>query len=787
MRTTYGMMGLVVTIWAAVAAGAWPRAADVGPRRADDVGCGEFTTRKPMVGEVIIEQLPFIIAEPGRYILTKDLTAEASGIAIAASDVTLDLNGHTITYGLGVAKTDPAGRGVMTYNSRQKGNVGHAGIRLPARPDVTEDWPKGVFGWNPRRTGIVVRNGRVTHGTGEGLAYSPAVDLGGAQGVEVSNLRIDMSAPDSEGLIVGKGGTAQHCTLRHSGTHVTNRHQMLAVIVAGAEAEIARCRIDGGPQIGVKATAGSRVHDNIIEHRATVTNCYGVAGYGQPDVQVFHNRIAPANGRGIHLSEKSRRWRVHHNYVEVRETPNKEYSRMQTHGIKLEGTRDSEVYRNVVVSVSVPGGEPTPLNLDIHAGSNNAIYENVFYGVKASPDEKAYGVYLVGRDGDGSTIRDNLFYTDGIGVDVNWNGARRMTFTRCRFGRVGAEAPSPFIHFWNVKPSAGHRFVDCTFTDGIDPTTFAITADPPARRAEAGYAIEYSLALSFRRDGQPLGQATATILDTDGKAVFSGRTDRKGALAATLVHFAMRFAGKTAEPVTVRPGPYRLRIVAGDAVHELTLPAVAPMATTVDHSEGGPVILTAPTLPPAEAGRAYELPLQASGADVTWRLAGGTLPEGIQLDAGAVKGTPTRAGAYSLTVEATGGGRPTSKKLLLSVVPPRQHPWRIAPATQPAPASGESPRDGSGIQAAAIQGIAGPSATVGLSNRVFRTRQRKSKPRSSTTADGPYRGRTPTRPAHGRTSCTWHETMNCDSPVGPVWCPRGRPDGLMTECPRRGH
>ena len=66
------------------------------------VGCRAFTTREPAADETAIDKLPFVIEKPGKYILTKDLECEASGIAVKANDVSLDLNGHAITYGTGV-------------------------------------------------------------------------------------------------------------------------------------------------------------------------------------------------------------------------------------------------------------------------------------------------------------------------------------------------------------------------------------------------------------------------------------------------------------------------------------------------------------------------------------------------------------------------------------------------------------------------------------------------------------------------------------------------------------
>ena len=263
-----------------------------------DVGSAEFTTRAPADDETVIDQAPFLITKPGKYIVTKDLSADASCIGLQTGDVTLDLNGHTLRYGMGEKVTE--GKGVITYNSWRKGNIGHAGILCPGRPDRAQDF-KG-FRWNSRYKNVVVKNGKVQDGTGKGLAYSNGIDLGGAQGAVVENVVIEVAAPDTFGLIVGAGGKVRNVTIIHKGTHVTNRHQQVADIATGRDCEVSYCRLEGGPQAGIKAGSGTEVHHNVIRHRATVTNCYGVQGYGQKNVKVHHYLIVPYNGRGIHLS-----------------------------------------------------------------------------------------------------------------------------------------------------------------------------------------------------------------------------------------------------------------------------------------------------------------------------------------------------------------------------------------------------------------------------------------------------------------------------------------------------
>ena len=218
---------------------------DVG----EDVGCAELTTREPAEGEMPIDEAPFVITKPGKYIVTKDLAAEASAIAIQADNVTLDLNGHTIKYGCGVKMAE----NIMTYTSRKSGNIGHAGILLPSRPDATADFEG--FRWNSRRPGIVVTNGTIADGTGEGLSYSAGIQLAGATGAKVENVRIEIAAPDTFGLTVGKGAKVRHVTIINTSTHVANRHAQMASIQTSSDCEVTKCLVEGGAKITARRSS----------------------------------------------------------------------------------------------------------------------------------------------------------------------------------------------------------------------------------------------------------------------------------------------------------------------------------------------------------------------------------------------------------------------------------------------------------------------------------------------------------------------------------------------------
>jgi hypothetical protein len=574
------------------------------------VGCGPLATRSPGPDETAIDRAPFLIDKPGKYILVKDIAAEASAIGLVSDNVTLDLNGHTITYGTGVKNV---AKSVITYNSRKTGNVGHSGILLPGRPDITEDFPG--FMWNSRRRGIAIRNGRIVEGAGEGLAYTVGLQLGGAMGAQVENLSVEVAAPDAFGVELGPECKLSRTTVIHKGTHVTNRHAQVADIQMAPGGEVCRCLLEGGPQAGIKAATGASIHDNLIRHRATATNGYGVMGYGQKAVKVFSNRIMAYNGRGIHLSEKSEGWDVHDNYVEVRETRNQEYNKLQTHGIKLEGTRNSRVCRNTVLAVSSEGGEPTPLNLSIAPDSGNEVFGNTFVALTINR-ESACGVYLVGADGRGTSINDNSIYTNNIAFMVSPDGGGSVTLRRCRFRKIAPQDRVTFYADRNYRKAegGGNRFVDCLFLDGIDPRAFSFPPKGADWRSPGGYAVGWSLALAVSDGPQPAAGATVVAIDKDGKEAARAAADAGGRASVDLLEFSVDYRKETAVATVTEGGPYTVRVSAGGKSREFKVTPKSPMAADVDVAATGEISAKPVALATDDAGAATP-----AGARPFWR------------------------------------------------------------------------------------------------------------------------------------------------------------------------
>lgn len=642
----------------------------------NQVGSRKFTTREPAEGETVIDTVPFVIKAPGKYIVTKDLVAEGSAIAVQAGDVVIDLNGKTITYGNGEVTTEKsekyAASGIMTYNSRRKGNVGHAGILLPNRPDAQLQFEG--FAWNSssRTKNVTVRNGKIVDGAGKDLAYSHGINLAGAGGALVQDVIVEVDAPDTFGIAVGPGSKLLHTTVVHNGTHVSNRHQQVADVDLGENSEIAWCLLDGGPQAGVKARNGSIVHHNIIKHRAVVTNCYGVQGYGQKDIQVYANKIMPYNGRGLHVSEKSSNWDVHHNYIEVRETKNKEYSEMQTHGIKFEGTSNSTVRDNVVVSISSDGGQPTALNIDVKPNSGNRIVGNTFVALTINK-EPAYAMYTVAADGEGTELRNNRFLSNNVLIAISPDGGKNFTLRDCDLGKVVTEGEvyAFFNRAYKKDYTSNIRFIDCRY-HGVDPRKYYFPGRGAGWRSPGDYSVGNSLTLTVLNAGKPVAGATVTVTGQNIAAPITATTGADGKASVDLLAFHAVYDKEAAKTTVTEFPAYKVAVIAEGQPKEFVLAQPkTKMVATVDVTQPCVLVLTPNRPHDARVGEAYNLPLVATTKG-QWKVTAGELPQGLKIADATITGTPTKAGQSTFTLQNDG----TTKEVTLKVLPEEEHFWR---------------------------------------------------------------------------------------------------------------
>lgn len=93
---------------------------------------------------------------------------------------------------------------------------------------------------------------------------------------------------------------------------------------------------------------------------------------------------------------------------------------------------------------------------------------------------------------------------------------------------------------------------------------------------------------------------------------------------------------------------------------EIQAIATALAVTPTPPPTATPVVISTASLTVATVGTAYSQTLTATGgtSPITWAVTIGALPGGLSLTGGAISGTPTTAGTYSVTVKATDSATP---------------------------------------------------------------------------------------------------------------------------------
>lgn len=104
------------------------------------------------------------------------------------------------------------------------------------------------------------------------------------------------------------------------------------------------------------------------------------------------------------------------------------------------------------------------------------------------------------------------------------------------------------------------------------------------------------------------------------------------------------------------------------------------------------MFITTNSLPDAAINQPYSQQLTANEGASGWTVVSGTLPDGISVSStGLVSGTPTKAGAFSFRVQATGSNNTDTKDLSIFVLAPLDLTLAggVPPKAEPVPLNGK--------------------------------------------------------------------------------------------------
>lgn len=554
----------------------------------------ELQTSDPAPAEDLIE-LPGTLEGPpyrldqsgATYLLTEDLSGTQSAVVqIVASDITLDLGGHTITYGEGsIASTD----------------AGHA-----------EQAASGVWARSNEVSGVRVLNGRIIEG---GVGNSGASSSGGLHGVylsgvsdvELAGLDIAYQAAQIHAvhLRYPEGEVeVHHNRFKDRGYVITNRHgsgggrpvQITDTSQNHASPNayalhhnlVLRTRQNGLRQ-------ANTITDNEIYVDSWSTNSFAIQPHSAPDTvagKVLRNTIFMSGYHSIAVSWAHLDLEVAENLVQMEgvRTESRRYFESWGDMDSLNGfritnygsggqVRHNLAYRdNLIVGRARSGGIMRGTELFSDATITETHCEGNLIDIRAV-DEVTLDAAPVVTQGVHDTRPDHqpTYYVDNhlrsnvalVRFGDSYGRGNRHTFINPRFEKVGDHPDFATFIFDGGYESYDHLLIDPIFEGGaaVDDVWWRRTSK------RSYYSVAYTLIVE--------GEAGATVQidDVDGERVFEGSLDEAGRLEVPLMQMTIRPAeweegvggavGQVRDHQTILHTPHRVQV--GEEVREVVM------------------------------------------------------------------------------------------------------------------------------------------------------------------------------------------------------------------------
>ena len=510
-----------------------------------------FTTRR-LAGVVRVPDdvagPPYVLDKPNTaYLVTKDLATPGTAIFIAASYITLDLGGHTITYD---EKRDEAGEGACGVRGHKQRGIGLANVAV-------------VNGFIRRGGG-----GSTTQRVWDTL-YSP-IFFSKPDRLTVAGLSVDYDGCQVVGmmlLIRGQASLVHHNVFLDRGTTLFNRHVGMDAVTFGTlGSKFHHNLIRRTRHRGITPQSYNEVYSNEIYLDSFATNSYGIMYYnnrgGGEQLDIHHNRIFGTGYHpvGIGSGQGYRLVKIHHNYIQMQGS--KAEARWtggqgggddpsQLHpvnGIRLQKPRDNVEHRENVIVVKgsgegclmrglwlVPGESVEHLGFysnRIKVISEDGVAEGSAISAGGAPDPLGSAAVTLS----GNTVITNLCH---VQFGDNYSHGGRYWFSGEKFIKVGDDPRYKTIRLgwkgWKYE-TFGHTFVDTAFEGGAG---FDSVSFDGAQRGRYDFTVEWTLEVK----GPP--GAKVAVCDKAGEQVFAGSIYDTGRLIVAIAQFVQARDGRT--------------------------------------------------------------------------------------------------------------------------------------------------------------------------------------------------------------------------------------------------
>ncbi|MGA8232932.1 MAG: putative Ig domain-containing protein, partial [Candidatus Acidiferrales bacterium] len=491
------------------------------------------------------------------YVLQNDVSAAQTCFSIQADNITLNLNGYTITYNTG----------------SNAGAYGISGIACWDASNPSGNPCGGTF------DGFTVYGGSIVEGSGSTGSFSHCINMG--QGfitgaLTVHDMTFTFQTESAMGIYVDYAGTAipggaiiYNNTFNNNVTTIVSRYDIDGTSIRIDQgqattigAQIYNNTINGGPQGGIlDETIGGAVYGNTIKIGTVGTNQYtnDFAIYAwEQNINVHNNTITPTQGRGISIDSAA--YPVTGTVAQgntitvIEKSDNGEYGGCEldgTYGVQYddEASGVSDVSNTVVGNAQQCDGGGLRLTA---VGAGNTSSNNSYTGKLLSGFSSGVVATGLSMDSGGQpafTATRDTFIGDTSSIYVDWDGAGPLTCISCTLGSGPEPSNYTTFYFWNgslaVTPGGLH-FRDTTFTGSASKTSTNMTV-PGSNGQTAEYWIDWTYTLTVEDGtGAAVSGASVSITDALGNSIYSGTTNSSGQISAVVTEFRMYNSGTSA-------------------------------------------------------------------------------------------------------------------------------------------------------------------------------------------------------------------------------------------------
>jgi hypothetical protein len=543
------------------------------------------------------------------YSLQNDVSSTDTCFSVQADNITLNLNGHTITYA-----TNPSIAGKARY-----------GISAVACWDtqVSGGIAQGAACGNGGNSLTVAGPGNINQGA-NAAPYSHGIRFGQSDQANeptVHDVTFTFASKSSVGIwsdFQGDGANYFNNTYHNNVTTINNRFEVegssIGMYDSGSQthpATIHNETIIGGAQGGIVIeNPGAQVYSNNIQqgnpngsqsggtcnasNGCEYANDFGIYVWGS-NQQIHDNVINAREGRGIQINSASNNVNgsiVHDNTVTVIEHANNaEYDGCEidgAYGMQINDTNNSltnsQIYNNTVLAKALDcpafgfswsgamGGNTSHDNsftCQIQSGAGSGA--NPCAGIRL--DAKQYTPTFTF-----TSTRDTLV-GDTSSVYTWFDGSPTWTCNQCTFGK-GANATGGYVTFsWLSNPgnsSDPFFFVDPSFTGGASKDSNDLSGWSNGKTAS--YFIQWTYTVTVERSSNSSALSGATVSITDGLGNAECNATTNGSGVASCVLTEERWYNNTGGAHQENRNPHAITIS-------------APACTTNQHS----LTITAPT------------------------------------------------------------------------------------------------------------------------------------------------------------------------------------------------